>query len=264
LAHWRRWLRPRCFTLAEGNALTHGPVIEVVASTRSTNADLAARLSEGSSYPEGQWLVARQQTGGRGRLGREWFDGLGNFMGSTVVGINDADPYPASLALVAGLAVHEAVSPHVPPPMQALLKWPNDVLIGGAKLAGILLERVKDNVIVGIGVNLAAAPDLPDRQAVALSSFGPAPDLEHFAERLAACFAVELERWRTYGLPVTISRWLAAAHPVGTPLTALAPDETQIQGTFAGLAEDGALQLRLTDGTTRVIHSGEVMLSAAH
>ena len=211
---------------------------------------------------EGHWLVARRQTQGRGRLGREWLDGQGNFMGSTIVRIHEFDPLPASLALVAGVAVHEAVAPHVPPPLRPMLKWPNDVLIGEAKLAGILLERVKDNVVVGIGVNLAATPNLPDRQAVALSSFGPAPDPGHFADSLAACFAIELDRWRTYGLAVTISRWLTAAHPQGTPLIASAADGTRIQGAFAGLAEDGALQLRLTDGTTRLIHSGEVTLSA--
>ena len=64
----------------------------------------------------------------------------------------------------------------IPPPHRAMLKWPNDVLIGGAKLAGILLERVGDAVVIGIGVNLAAAPDLPDRATIALSAFGPAPD----------------------------------------------------------------------------------------
>ena len=102
-------------------------------------------------------------------------------MGSTAVRLLPHDPAPGSLALVAGLAVLEAVSAILPPPYAAQLKWPNDVLVGGAKLAGILLERVGDTVVVGIGVNLAAAPELPDRATVALSRFGSTPDRDNFA-----------------------------------------------------------------------------------
>lgn len=237
-------------------------MIRYLAQTGSTNADLAAALAAGEAVGEGDWLVADRQSAGRGRQGRTWFDGFGNFMGSTVVWLREGDPPAHSLALLAGLALHEVVSSHVPPPHLALLKWPNDLLIGGAKLSGILLEASAGAVVVGIGVNLAVAPRLPDRRTIALSEFGPAPDRDIFAEELARSFTTELQAWRRYGLEPMIRRWLAAAHPLGTPLKVGEPGERPLEGTFAGLADDGALQLRLADGTTRSVHAGEVRLGA--
>ncbi len=235
--------------------------MEIVAETGSTNADLAARLRAGEQVPEGHWLVADRQTAGRGRQGRTWFDGAGNFLASTVVQVVQTDPPPATLALVAGLAVHEAVAPLVPPPHRAELKWPNDLLIGGAKLSGILLERFGEAVVVGIGVNLAAAPDLPDRKTIALTQFGPTPDRDAFALTLARQFTLELIRWRNYGIDSIIKRWLAAAHPVGTQLIIADAALVSPFVTFHGLAADGALQVRLADGTVRTIHAGEVHLA---
>lgn len=236
-------------------------MIQTVPEIGSTNTDLAVRLSRGEVVLEGEWLIADRQTAGKGRQGRSWFDGFGNFMGSTVVRVGSGDPPAPSLALLSGLALHEVVAPLVPPPATALLKWPNDLMIGAAKLAGILLERVADTVIVGIGVNLAQAPVVEGRETVALASFGPAPERDHFAESLARQFTLELERWRSFGLDLLVRRWLAAAHPVGTPLAVGEPGETPLKGHFAGLTADGALQLRLADGTTRVIHAGEVRLA---
>lgn len=236
-------------------------MIRSVAITGSTNADLAARLAAGDVVPEGEWLVADRQHAGKGRQGRAWSDGAGNFMGSTVVHPAPGDPAPASLALVAGLAVHEAIAPYVPAPSQPQLKWPNDVLIGVAKLSGILLEAVGTAVIVGIGVNLAQAPEVAGRETIALASFGPAPDRDMFAIALARQFDLELERWRSFGLDPLLRRWQAAAHPPGTDLSVGEPGEAPLHGKFAGLAADGALQLLLADGTTRTIHAGEVRLA---
>ena len=236
-------------------------MIELVASTPSTNAELAARLSRGERVLEGHWLVAERQTAGRGRQGREWFDGLGNFMGSTVVHAAFGDPPLPSLALVTGLAVQETVSAYVPAPLQPLLKWPNDVLVGPAKLCGILLERVGDAVVIGVGVNLAVAPEVTGRKTVALSAYGPAPDVSHFAASLARHFADDLVRWRNFGLAPIVARWQAASHPQGTPLLVGEPGETPVEGTFAGLTDDGALLLRLASGTTQVVHAGEVRLA---
>lgn len=242
-------------------------MIEVLPSTGSTNADLAARIAAGEAPGEGAWLVADRQTAGRGRLGRVWSDGQGNFMGSTMVRVCPADPLPATLALVAGLAVHGAVSSRLPPLAQAQLKWPNDLMIarsGGiwAKLAGILLERVGDLVVIGIGVNLRHAPPVPGREVIALSAFGPAPDRDLFAHDLAAAFAVELGLWRGFGLEHLIPRWLAVAHQPGTPLRVGDPGaDVPIEGRFTGLAPDGALRLSLADGTTRIIHAGDIRLA---
>jgi BirA family biotin operon repressor/biotin-[acetyl-CoA-carboxylase] ligase len=235
-----------------------GAQIEILAETGSTNADLAARLRSGERIAEGFWLLADRQSAGRGRQGREWFDGAGNFMGSTVVRPAPGDPLAPSLAFVAGLAVWEAVSHTMAEPAGLMLKWPNDLLLGGAKLAGILLEGVDDAVVVGIGANLTSAPELPDRPTMALSALGPAPDRDSFAAMLAQAFAAECERWRRYGLEPLLARWQSVAHPAGAPLTVQEPGASPMQGTFAGLAADGALQLRLEDGSIRVVHAGDV------
>ena len=232
-----------------------------MAETGSTNADLAARLARGGGLQEDDWLIADRQTAGRGRQGRAWFDGLGNFMGSTIVRERFGDPPLPSLALVAGLAVHAAVSARIPPPARAVLKWPNDVMVGAAKLAGILLERKGDAVVIGFGVNLAVAPPVEGRETLALSGFGPVPDRDLFARDLAVAFAAELMRWRDFGIGPLIARWRAAAHPVGTALAVGEPGEIPLHGKFAGLDEHGALLLALPDGTTRTIHAGEVRLA---
>jgi BirA family biotin operon repressor/biotin-[acetyl-CoA-carboxylase] ligase len=238
-------------------------LIAFVPETASTNADLATRLARGERVPEGDWLVADRQTAGRGRQGRAWLDGAGNFMGSTVVQPRAGDPPLPSLALVAGLAAHAALSALVPPPHRAELKWPNDVLVGRAKLAGVLLERAGDGVVIGIGANLAQAPEVPGRETVALSAYGPAPDRDLFAQSLAAAFAAELALWRSAGLAALIARWSAAAHPPGTPLLVGEPGEEALPGRFAGLDATGALILALDDGTKRTIQAGEVRLAPA-
>ena len=182
-------------------------------------------------------------------------------MGSTVVHVQSGDPSTPTLALVAGLAAYLAVLPHCPDPVALRLKWPNDLMFAGAKLAGVLLEREGDDVIVGIGVNLAAAPQVPGRETLALGKFGPAPDRDMFASSIAGHFAEELQRWRTYGTDPLINRWESAGHAKGTPLTVHEQAEGVISGAFDGLLPDGSLRLRLANGATRAIHAGDVMLA---
>jgi BirA family biotin operon repressor/biotin-[acetyl-CoA-carboxylase] ligase len=236
-------------------------LIRSVPETGSTNADIAAALRAGERAVEGDWLIADRQTGGRGRQGRQWFDATGNFMGSTVVRPGPHDPPAPTLALMAGLAVYEAVAPLLVDPASLSLKWPNDLLIGRAKLAGILLEREGEAVIVGIGVNLAASPDIEGRETIALSALGPAPDRDAFAGSLAVSFDRELDRWRTVGLEPMLRRWMAVAHPEGTGITVHEPGGAIVSGRYAGLTADGSLLLRLEDGTTRPIHAGDVSLA---
>lgn len=247
----------------QSNPATARPAVEQIVETGSTNSDLAARITRGEAAAELSWLVADRQNAGRGRQGRTWFDGAGNFMGSTWVALRPGDPTPHTLALVAGLAVAETVASRLPPPHRPMLKWPNDVMIGGAKLAGLLLERAGDAVVVGVGVNLACAPAVEGRETVALSAFGPAPDRDLFAADLAEAFARDVERWRSFGLGPILARWAALGHPHGTPLLVGEPGEVPVAGTFAGLDPDGALLLRLADGTTRTVSAGEVRLAQA-
>jgi len=139
-----------------------------------------------------------------------------------------------------------------------MLKWPNDLLLGRGKLAGILLERSGNTVVAGFGVNLAHAPQLPDRPTAALSPIALVSP-EAFAPLLSAAFARELHRWRD-DLPALIGLWLESAHPVGTPLTADGGNGELVKGEFVGLEPDGALRLRLGSGEVRVIRAADVSL----
>lgn len=236
-------------------------MIEVFEELASTSATLLERLATGVAVPPGTWIIANRQTSGRGRQGRAWSDGRGNFMGSTFVASQAGDPPLGTLSLVAGLAVREAVLKYVAAGTQVLLKWPNDLLVEGAKLSGILLEGTPGGVVIGIGVNLAVAPKLPDRPITALAKLGQCPDRDAFAHELAVSLDQEIERWRTYGLEPMIKRWDAAAHPIGTLLRSGDGGGGAIEGAFAGLGGDGSLQLRLADGSVRAIHAGEINLS---
>ncbi|GHH10600.1 biotin--[acetyl-CoA-carboxylase] ligase [Sphingomonas glacialis] len=262
-------------------------MIRTVAETGSTNADMLLLAAAGAE--EGVWLRAERQSGGRGRQGRVWASPVGNFYGSTVVRVRAGDPAAATLALVAAIALEEVVrvyltdtvapaeaggaalghapagardAPAAPACAGATMwiKWPNDLLLGGAKLSGILLERAGDAVIVGIGVNLAHHPEDTDRLATSLAQHGVTPDSADFAETLAEAFSRWLAIWRGQGLAPIRARWLERAHPVGTALTARLPDGQAIDGLFGGLDGDGALILRLADGGRRVIHAGDVFL----
>ncbi len=131
-------------------------------------------------------------------------------------------------------------------------------MVNGAKLSGILLERAADAVVIGMGVNLAHSPDLPDRPATNLAALGSLVDPGAFIDVLAEGFDRWLARWRDEGLEPVRRAWTAAAHPVGTALTVRLGDGEAVDGLFDGLAADCALRLRLADGTNRVIHAGDV------
>lgn len=141
------------------------------------------------------------------------------------------------------------------------IKWPNDLLVSGAKLAGILLERHGDAVVIGFGVNLADHPKGEVRPATSLRALpGVAPEPDAFLADLASAFALWLGRWRSEGLAPIRTRWLERAHAPGTPLSAATAGGGRIEGRFDGLDESGALRLRLADGSSHVIHAGDVFL----
>jgi BirA family transcriptional regulator, biotin operon repressor / biotin---[acetyl-CoA-carboxylase] ligase len=230
-----------------------------VALTGSTNADLLQRVAEGA--PEGLWLRADAQDGGRGRLGRSWDSPVGNLFASTIVRLRASDPAPSTLAFVAALATHDMIR-QIAPHVTIQIKWPNDLLSAdGAKLSGILLERTGDAIVVGIGVNLVWHPANINRKVSDLLSLGATPPNPQAAvEILADIFRNWLDIWRSSGLPAVIRQWEIYAHAMGNPLVANLPDGEQVHGLYAGLGEDGALQLRLADGRIRAIHAADVFL----
>jgi BirA family transcriptional regulator, biotin operon repressor / biotin---[acetyl-CoA-carboxylase] ligase len=205
---------------------------------------------------EGDWLVALDQQSGRGRQGRIWVSVPGNFYGSTLVQLRPGDPAAQTLSLAAGLALAEAVDVAVAG-QPLLLKWPNDLLLAGRKLGGILLERSGDRIAVGFGVNLAAAPELPDRHG---ASLGGKVVPEVFAPLLAGSFARLLDLWRQSPPALLAHAWLARAHPIGTPLTVHSGADETVSGTFDGIDPDGALRLKRGDGRLEIVRAGDVEL----
>lgn len=232
---------------------------ETVALTGSTNADLLARTASGA--PEGLWLRADRQDGGRGRMGRDWISPSGNLYASTIIRLSPHDPSPATLAFVAGLAAYETIR-QIAPEIAIQLKWPNDVLTAdGAKLCGILLERADDAIVAGFGINLVHHPENLGRKTADLCALGAnPPEPQAVCEILAASLAESLRKWRQEPLASLLRAWQAAAHAQGAALQVNLPDGERIEGLFAGLAEDGALRLRLAEGEIRAIHAADIFL----
>lgn len=230
-------------------------MIRHVAETGSTNADLIEAALTGAG--EGTWLRADRQTEGRGRHGRTWLSPPGNLYASTIVCPLAGDPPAETLALVAGVALIDVARGWAGDAGGRLrLKWPNDVLADGAKLAGILLERADAAVVIGFGANLAQHPEGLDRATTSLAALaGVTADPASFLDDLADSFARWLRLWREQGLDPVRRAWLAAAHPIGTALLA-----SGREGLFDGLDADGALRLRRADGQVEHVRAGEVFL----
>jgi BirA family biotin operon repressor/biotin-[acetyl-CoA-carboxylase] ligase len=187
-----------------------------------------------------------------------WESIEGNFFGSTLVQLRPSDPPAPSLALVAGLALIEAVE--IEAPNQCLsLKWPNDLLLGDAKLAGILLERSGDRIVAGFGVNIAVAPALPNRKTASLNGIRDiAP--QAFAPVLAGKFAQILGIWRSSEPAQFAQAWMTRAHAIGTPLEVHSGPGERVGGTFDGIEPDGAMRLKRRDGMIDIIRAGDVYL----
>ena len=223
----------------------------------STNAE-AARIAPTLAGPA--WILALRQTRGRGRRGRAWADPEGNFAASYVT--RPSGP-PDSLALrsfVAALALHEALITVTGRPEAFALKWPNDVLLHGGKLAGILLESLgpqgaqPGHLVIGIGINLRHAP-LPDAGAAPPVSLMGETGTDIAPEAVLDILAPAFARWEgqlvTYGFAPIRAAWLARAARLGQPITARTVADT-FEGIFEGIDEGGALILRGAQGVQRI------------
>lgn len=173
-----------------------------------------------------------------------------------MVTIRAGDPPAPSLSLAAGLALIEAVDVAAPR-LPLMLKWPNDLMLSGKKLAGILLERSGDRLVAGFGVNLASAPAVAERPT---ASLGGIILPQAFVPLLAASFARLLSAWRSAGPGALAQAWLARAHPIGTPLSVNIGPEERVSGTFAGIDPDGALRLKRDNGAIELVRAGDVHL----
>jgi BirA family biotin operon repressor/biotin-[acetyl-CoA-carboxylase] ligase len=226
-----------------------------LANVGSTNDWLTERAV---SLPDEAWVFADAQTGGRGRRGRVWTSLPGNLFASVLARPQPGEGPSQQLSFVAALALIRALDSYVVP-HRLTLKWPNDVLLDGLKVAGILLEKQGAATIIGIGVNLAAHPTDSERPATSLGAIGTPPTPAAAIENLADQFALARAAWRIAGFAPVQQAWLNRAAGLGQPLIARLGSET-LTGLFEGLADDGALQLRLDNGTIRAVHAGEVFV----
>lgn len=217
----------------------------------STNSE-ARRLAEaGERGPV--WITATRQTAGRGRRGRAWEQGDGNLAATLL--IHPTGDF-AQLSFAAALAVAETAESFAPG-AAITVKWPNDVLADGRKLAGILLESGDGWLAVGIGINLASHPDGTEFPATSLAQLGVAvPSSQDVLTLLAARFAHWYGAWMTNGFETLRTAWLARAGGLGAPIRARLPHETR-HGVFVGLDASGALLLN-EQGQVRAITAGEV------
>lgn len=218
----------------------------------STNDWLLARAE---ALTDGHWVITDRQTAGRGRRGRVWNDGAGNFMGSVLV---KATGQVQQLSFVAALALHDALAALTGQPPRFTLKWPNDVLLDGTKCSGILLERVGEALVIGMGINLAHHPEGTERPATSLAAANLAvPTPAALLDQLTAAFSHWRHVWARDGFAPIRTAWAARASGIGGRIVARLGSESP-EGIFTGLADDGALLMQLDDGSTRAIHAGEV------
>ena len=240
------------------------PRIEWLETTGSTNAEARTRALAGERGP--LWIAARRQSAGRGRRGRVWHSLDGNLFASGLYLVARPPAEAAQLSFVAALAVATVCDDVLGDTSRTRLKWPNDVLVDSRKVAGILLESgaAPDGglwLAIGVGINLAAAPDEIERPAISLSEAGASLEREAALEVLASAFDREFQLWSRGGFGAIRDRWLARAHGLGERCVVRLTHET-LEGHFGDLGPDGALRLDLASGEHRYISAGEVFFPA--
>lgn len=235
----------------------------------STNAEARRRAEAGQTGPV--WITAGRQTAGRGRRGRPWTTLDGNLAATLLTSIAKPPAEAAQTAFVAALAVADLCAAFVPPAL-VRIKWPNDVLVAGAKVGGILIESgtLADGrlwLAVGCGVNLASAPDQTPYPATCLADHlrqglsEPPTPLEAMGA-FAAAFGRWMGVWVDGGFQPVAAAWTERAGGLGGPCVAHLGSET-VQGIAEGLDHDGALRLRIASGEVRRITAGDVFFEAA-
>ncbi len=238
--------------------------LEVRARVTSTNSILLERARQGA--PEGLALLARVQTAGRGRHGRRWMSLRGNLHLSVLLRPERPLRDCASLALVVALAARDALA-DLTPGLALRLKWPNDLLLDGAKLGGILLETAgsasgREGIVAGLGINLAAHPEDPLRPATSLAAWGlPAPPPEELAERILARLEPRYRRWLARGFGDQRAEWIAAGAGLGARAR-LRLGERELSGRILDVDAEGALWLDLGAERVRFL-AGELFFEPA-
>ncbi len=229
----------------------------------STNSEARRQALAGAE--DGTLIWALRQTKGRGRQARSWSSPPGNLYISLVLRPDCSASQAAQLSFVAALALYDAIGSLLPPAVECHLKWPNDVLVGERKIAGILLESQLSAqgglewLILGIGLNVGRHPQEARVEATSLQDEGSdrSVDVVIALEAVARHFLTWVNRWLEDGFEPIRSTWLQRAFGLGKKIDVRLPKET-LTGVFLGLDEDGALILQLPMGEERRISAGDV------
>lgn len=234
-------------------------------SVDSTNEEAKRRAVAGA--PDGTLVVAVQQKRGKGRRGRDWDSPPGNLYCSLVMRPEGPLHTAMQVGFVIALAVQEAVAARAPAAVPVTCKWPNDLLVGGRKCAGILMEAAggggdapPDWLVAGVGVNVASHPEASEFPATSLQAAGfGGIDVDILLADLIGRFDGWRRRWQREGFAVVREAWLAAAYGRGRPIVVRLHDET-FHGTFTDLDRDGALVVDVAAGQRRIM-AGDVFFA---
>jgi len=232
------------------------------ATLDSTSEEARRLASSGAHGP--LWVVAEEQTKGRGRRGRDWISQKDNLFASHLVEVDAPPETCAQLSFVAALGAADTVAA-LAGRARITLKWPNDVLLEGRKVAGVLLEAAPNGafqrLIVGIGINLAHHPEGMETPAISLAAVTrPSPSPEDALARLVVAWDRWYALWREGGFTPIRAAWLSRAGGLGETVT-VRTGQAEMTGVFETLDEDGALRLRLDDGRISRVTAGEVFFS---
>ena len=231
----------------------------------STNSEAQRQLEAGVKLP--LWVFTKEQTLGRGRRGREWVSQAGNLFCSGVYPLSETAAHDAQKSFVAALAIYDTLAEYVDPQLLSI-KWPNDVLLDGKKVSGILLERFASGLCIGVGINLMSRPEgVTDQATTCVMDYiaeellnDPEPILE-MPEPVLAILAAKYSAWSkrhdAEGFALIRDTWLERAARIGEQVTVSLANE-RFTGYAEGLDMEGALIVRLGSGELRHIHAGDI------
>lgn len=234
--------------MADGFTIIHHTTIG------STNDEARRLAAEGA--PHCTVVHADEQTAGRGRLAHTWFSPQGNLYLSILLRTGVPAARGSELGFLAALAVADTVEVLLPRQIRAMLKWPNDVLVNGAKIAGILVEQVDDAAVVGVGLNVLQAPSNTAYKTTTVVANGGIASVDGARDILLSRLAFHLAEWQSAGFGPILTRWLDRSYPIGAVIRANVAGQS-VAGHFAGLDPDGALLLDTTEGRLRIV-AGEI------
>ena len=231
----------------------------------STNSEAQRQLEAGAGLP--LWIITKEQTSGRGRRGREWVSETGNLFCSGLYPLSETPAHDAQKSFIAALAIYDALAEYVVPELLSI-KWPNDVLLDGKKVSGILLERFANGLCIGVGINLMSRPEgVTGQETACVMDYiaeellnDPEPILEMpepVLAILAAKYSIWSKRHDADGFAPIRDMWLERAARIGKQVTVSLANE-RFTGYAEGLDMEGALIVRLGSGELRHIHAGDI------